>query len=196
MGYANPMLAYGVERYIADAAGAGADGFIFPDLPPEEAGEVEAACAAHGLALVYLLSPASPPERVQLVAARSTGFVYLVSLAGVTGARKELPPGLAAFVQRARAAAHTPVAVGFGISTPEQVRLVGELADGVIVGSALIDAIGSAPDPAQAAGEFVRKLRGIVGAHGRAPELPDAPAHPGRTAVRPYGIRHTILLPV
>jgi tryptophan synthase alpha chain len=161
MGYTNPMLAYGVERYIAGAAAAGADGFIFPDLPPEEAGEVEAACAAHGLALVYLLSPASPPERVALVAARSTGFVYLVSLAGVTGARKELPPGLAAFVQRARAAAHTPLAVGFGISTPEQARLVGELADGVIVGSALIDAIGNAHDPALAAGEFVRKLRGL-----------------------------------
>lgn len=159
MGYANPLLAYGVQRYAADAASVGADGLIVPDLPLEEAGEVQAACRAAGLALVYLLSPASPPERIARVAAQTSGFLYLVSLNGVTGARSELPPGLPEFVQRAKAAAHTPVAVGFGISTPEQARLVGGLADGVIVGSALIDAVRRSAEPARAAAEFVTALR-------------------------------------
>jgi tryptophan synthase alpha chain len=159
MGYANPLLAYGVQRYTADAASVGADGLIVPDLPLEEAGEVQAACRAAGLALVYLLSPASPPERIARVAAQTSGFLYLVSLNGVTGARSELPPGLPEFVQRVKAAAHTPVAVGFGISTPEQARLVGGLADGVIVGSALIDAVRRGTEPARAATEFVAALR-------------------------------------
>ena len=86
MGYVNPILAYGVARYVADAAAAGADGFIVPDLPPEEAGEIEAACRTHGLALIFLLAPTSTPERIAAVVSHATGFVYLVSLAGVTGA--------------------------------------------------------------------------------------------------------------
>ena len=159
MGYANPLLAYGVQRYTADAASVGADGLIVPDLPLEEAGEVQAACRAAGLALVYLLSPASPPERIARAAAQTSGFLYLVSLNGVTGARSELPSGLPEFVQRAKAAARTPVAVGFGISTPEQARLVGALADGVIVGSALVDAVRRSAEPARAAAEFVAALR-------------------------------------
>ena len=100
MGYVNPILAYGVSRYVADAAAAGADGFIVPDLPPEEAGELEAACRTHGLALIFLLAPTSTPERIAAVVSHATGFVYLVSLAGVTGARDQLPPDLAAFVGR------------------------------------------------------------------------------------------------
>jgi tryptophan synthase alpha chain len=162
MGYANPLLAYGVQRFVTDAAAAGADGLIVPDLPPEEAGEVEGACRAHGLALVYLLSPASPPERIEQAASRTSGFLYLVSLNGVTGARAELPPALPEFVRRVRAAASTPVAVGFGISTPQQAQLVGGLADGVIVGSALIDAVRNAPHPAQAAAAFVSSLRAAL----------------------------------
>ena len=159
MGYVNPILAYGVARYVADAAAAGADGFIVPDLPPEEAGELEAACRAHGLALVFLLAPTSTPERIAAVVSHATGFVYLVSLAGVTGARDQLPPDLAAFVGRVRGATGLPLAVGFGIATPEHAAAVGALADGVIVGSALIKAVGAAADPAAAAGRFVRALR-------------------------------------
>ncbi len=166
MGYTNPLLAYGVERYAAHFAQAGADGLIIPDLPLEEAarespapGGVEAACRAHGLALVQMLSPASPPERVRRAAERSSGFLYLASLTGVTGARSELPAGLAEFVARVRAAAHTPLAVGFGISTPEQARQVGGLADGVIVGSALVDAVGGAERPVETAAAFVAALR-------------------------------------
>ena len=158
MGYVNPILAYGVARYAADAAAAGADGFIVPDLPPEEAGELEAACRTHGLALIFLLAPTSTPERIAAVVSHATGFVYLVSLAGVTGAREQLPPDLAAFVDRVRAATGLPLAIGFGIATPEHASAVGALADGVIVGSALIKAAGAAADPAAAAGRFVRAL--------------------------------------
>jgi tryptophan synthase alpha chain len=159
MGYVNPILAFGVERFVAQAAQAGADGFIVPDLPPEEGAKIEAACRAHGRALVYLLAPTSPPERVELLAGRTSGFLYLVSLAGVTGAREALPLHLADFCQRARAVAHTPLAVGFGISTPDQACAVGQLADGVIVGSALIKAAGQSADPVRAAANFVRDLR-------------------------------------
>ena len=163
MGYVNPILAYGVERYAADAALAGADGLIVPDLPPEEAGELRSACQANGLALVFLLAPTSTPERIAQAAACSTGFLYLVAVRGVTGARSELPPDLADFVARVRAASDLPLAVGFGIGSPAQAQAVGRLADGVIVGSALIQAAGARglkpPGyPAQAAAEFTRRL--------------------------------------
>lgn len=138
MGYINPILSYGLEKFAADAAAAGVDGLIVPDLPPEEAAELEAACAQHGLAMVYLLAPTSTPERIALVARRASGFIYLVSLTGVTGAREALPPDLAEFVARVRAQTHKPLAVGFGIGSGDQARAVGQLADGVIVGSALV----------------------------------------------------------
>jgi tryptophan synthase alpha chain len=142
MGYVNPILAYGVQRFVADSAAAGADGFIVPDLPAEEAGDLEDACRLHGLALVYLLAPTSPPKRISLVAQRSQGFIYLVSLTGVTGARDTLPPGLSDFVGRVRAIARQPLAVGFGIKSADQARQVGQMADGVIVGSALVELAG------------------------------------------------------
>jgi tryptophan synthase alpha chain len=159
MGYYNPIFAYGPARFVEDAAAAGADGFIVPDLPPEEAGELDDACRAHGRALVYLLAPTSTPARIEQVAAQTTGFLYLVSLTGVTGERAAIASGLEAFVARARRAAHTPLAVGFGISTPEQAGAVGRLSDGVIVGSALINAVTHASEPAQAAADFVGRLR-------------------------------------
>ena len=146
MGYVNPMLAYGFERFVAEAAQAGVDGLIVPDLPPEEAEELETLCANHGLAMVYLLAPTSTPERIRLVAEKSQGFIYLVSLTGVTGARNELPPGLAEFVARVRQYTDTPLAVGFGIGNGEQARTVAEVADGVIVGSALVKQAGETPD--------------------------------------------------
>lgn len=158
MGYINPILAFGQEKYVPAAVEAGADGLIVPDLPPEEAGTLEDSCRRHGLALVYLIPPTASLERIQLIASRSTGFIYLVSLTGVTGARRELSPELGGFIQRVRQVSRLPLAVGFGISNPQQVKAVGALADGVIVGSALIDLIGKASDPATAAAGFIREL--------------------------------------
>ena len=146
MGYVNPILAYGTERYVADAAAAGADGFIIPDLPPDEAGDMEAACRQHGLAMIYLVAPTSTPQRLALAAKHSSGFLYLVSVAGITGARSELPPHLAGFIASAREHTDLPLAVGFGIGAPEQAQAVGALADGVIVGSALVREAGQ-PEP-------------------------------------------------
>ncbi len=138
MGYTNPILAYGEDAFCRACDVAGVDGLIVPDLPPEEGQELEAACQDHGLALIYLLAPTSTPERVQLVTEHSQGFVYLVSVTGITGPRDRLPPDLAAFVERVRSVTKKPLAVGFGISTPEQAGQVAALADGVIVGSALV----------------------------------------------------------
>ncbi len=162
MGYINPLLAFGVERFIAAAADAGADGLIIPDLPVEESALARAACRKAGLALVFLLPPGASEQRARLVAEASTGFLYLVSQAGVTGARERLPAHLAAFIASARRVTALPLAVGFGISTAEQVRAVGETADGVIVGSALINAVRAGTDPAAAAGQFVSSLRNPV----------------------------------
>jgi len=139
MGYYNPILAYGPARYVLDAAAAGADGFIVPDLPPEEADEIEGLAAAAGLCLIHFLAPTSSPERIEMVASRARGFIYLVSLTGVTGARKNLQTNLKEFVDRVRAKASVPLAIGFGIATPEQAAQIGDLADGVIVGSAVIN---------------------------------------------------------
>lgn len=161
MGYINPLLSYGIERFVEQAAAAGADGFIVPDLPPEEAYHLEAASHRHGCALVYMLSPTSTESRIAQAADRSRGFIYLVSLTGTTGARQRLPGHLEAFTRRVRAHTTTPLAVGFGISTPQQARSVGRFADGVIVGSALIDAVSRvdksrAPETAAA---LVRRMR-------------------------------------
>lgn len=163
MGYVNPILAYGPERFVADAVKAGADGLIVPDLPPDEpeAEELADLCERHGLALICLLAPTSTAERINLAVQRSRGFVYLVSVTGITGARAELPADLSAFVQRVRTAvSQRPrseplyVAVGFGIGSPAQAAQVAQLADGVIVGSALVKLAASVPQPAAAVGEL------------------------------------------
>ena len=145
MGYFNPLLAYGTGKFVQDAADAGVDGLILVDLPPEEAAEVEVPARAAGLHLVYLLAPTSTPERIALVAEHGSGFVYCVSVTGVTGARRTLPAGLPAFLGRVRAATSLPLAVGFGISTREHVEAVGRLADAAVIGSAFVDTIASAP---------------------------------------------------
>ena len=142
MTYYNPLFAYGVQRFVDDAVAAGIDGLIVPDLPPEEGEELEAACRAAGLATIYLLAPTSTDERIRLVAGHSTGFIYLVSVTGITGARTELPPDLHVFVNRVRRCTDLPLAVGFGIGTGRQAAAVAAIADGVIVGSALVKAAG------------------------------------------------------
>lgn len=138
MGYINPLLAYGLERFVSEAATVGANGFIVADLPPEEAQEMTKLTESHHMAQIPLLAPTSTPERIRQVVSTARGYVYLVSVTGVTGARDTLPPDLADYVQRVRAATALPLAVGFGISKPEQAKLVAGVADGVIVGSALV----------------------------------------------------------
>lgn len=159
MGYINPILADGLERFVNDAAAAGADGFIVPDLPPEEADELDRLCRAHGLGLIYFLAPTSTDARVKLVAEKAQGFIYLVSIAGVTGARSQIASGLSDFVGRIKKTTSTPIAIGFGVSTPEQAGEVGRLADGVIVGSKLVDVVDRAEDKPQAAAQFIRELK-------------------------------------
>ncbi len=158
MGYYNPILAYGLEHFTRDAHRAGADGFIIPDLPPEEAGPMMGLCEELDLATTFLLAPNSPQERIQLVTRINTGFIYLVSVTGITGARNSLPLDLEAFIQRVRRYSEQPIAVGFGISNPDQAKMVGNLADGVIVGSALIKATNEADNPVKAAGDFVHTM--------------------------------------
>jgi len=138
MTYYNPVLKFGLEQFCSKCAEVGIDGLIIPDLPPEEGQELEKSTRRHGLDLIYLLSPASTEERIKLVTSRSSGFIYLVSLTGVTGARDKLPQELEGFVARVRKRTEKPLCVGFGVSTPEQARRVAKVADGVIVGSRII----------------------------------------------------------
>ena len=161
MGYYNPILAYGKEAFCRDCSEAGVDGLIVPDLPPEEGEKLERTCQKYKLALIYLLAPTSTPERIRLVTERSQGFVYLVAVTGITGSRDRLSPGLAAFVERVRAVTDKPLAVGFGISTPEQAGLVGAMADGVIVGSALVR-LAEAANAQERVKTFVTGLRHAV----------------------------------
>ncbi|MEX0683823.1 MAG: tryptophan synthase subunit alpha [Dehalococcoidia bacterium] len=141
MGYYNPLLAYGIERFSQAAAEAGADGAIVVDLPPEESDDLHGAFEKVGLRLIYLVAPTSTEERIQEVAKRASGFVYCVSVTGVTSARDELSADLAEFVVRVRNATNLPIAVGFGISQPKHFRAVGRFADAAVIGSAIIDEI-------------------------------------------------------
>lgn len=162
-GYYNPFLAYGLDTLARDARDAGAQGFIVPDLPPEEAAELEEAVTRYGLAYIHFLAPTSSSRRIDAVTGRAKGFIYLVSVTGVTGARSNLQTDLAGFIERVRARTGVPLAVGFGISTPEQAASIGRLADGVIVGSALINAVDrNESDRPGAAAAFVRSLRNVL----------------------------------
>jgi tryptophan synthase alpha chain len=161
MGYLNPLLAYGPEQFVADAKSAGADGVIIPDLPPEEGVEWLRLCRAAGLALVFFLAPTSSDARIEQVAAQASGFIYVVSLTGVTGARSSLPADLAAFLAHLKAqAGNLPLVLGFGIGTAEQAVQVNGLTDGFIVGSALVRAGGAGAEAAAAlAGEIAQAIR-------------------------------------
>lgn len=157
MTYCNPVLSMGPETFCRLSAQSGVDGLIIPDLPPEEGGDLEACAEGEGMDLVYLLAPTSSAQRVDLVSQRSRGFVYLVSLAGVTGARRDLPADLEAFVGRVRKRTALPLCVGFGISTPEQARRASGAADGVIVGSRLLQLMDG--QPYRRLNDFVTGLR-------------------------------------
>jgi len=159
MTYYNPVFSYGLEEFSAACAGSGVDGLIIPDLPPEEGAGLEAISQKQNLDLIYLLSPTSTEERIRLVAERSRGFIYLVSVTGVTGARDRLPADLEVFVTRVKESATQPLCVGFGISTPAQAKRVARLADGVIVGSRIIQLMESEENFMPQVGDFIKELR-------------------------------------
>jgi tryptophan synthase alpha chain len=144
--YANPVLRYGLERFAADAAEAGVDGLLFTDVPAEEMGRFAGPLGEAGIDLIMLVTPTSSRRRMKAAAELGGGFLYLVSRTGVTGARQDLDAELEANVRSARKASKLPVAVGFGISNPEQVARVARLADGVVVGSAIVSRIGALGD--------------------------------------------------
>jgi tryptophan synthase alpha chain len=160
--YFNPILQMGLEKFAAAAAAAGADGVLATDLTPEEAEEYRATLQAHGLDTIFLAAPTSTDARLALIAHASSGFLYLISRAGVTGAREVLPPDLPALVRRTRKFTSLPIAVGFGISLPTHVTVLGGIADAAVVGSALMSEIEKAPTveaAAAAVGERIRVLK-------------------------------------
>lgn len=162
MSYYNLLLTYGLDRFAAAAASAGADGVIVPDLPPEEAPPLQRACRASGLDLVMLLAPTSSDERLRRIVAQASGFLYCVSLTGVTGSRDELPASLPVFLQRVRRCTDLPLAVGFGISRREHVTSIAPYAEAAIVGSALVELLATTPADRQTAvaGAFIADLKG------------------------------------
>ena len=160
-GYYNPFFRYGVEAVARDARAAGVDGFLCVDLPPEESGDLAAALARHDLDLIRLLAPTTPLARARTIANAASGFLYFVSVLGVTGARRELPQELPTLVERLRGVTALPIGVGFGVQTPEQARWIAGFADAVIVGSAiqrLVEEDGAARAPARLEA-FVRRLK-------------------------------------
>jgi len=162
MSYLNPVLAYGLDRFATDAAAAGADAVILVDLPPEEAAEARTTLERNALDLVCFVAPTSTEARIALITSRASGFIYCVSVAGVTGARDELPTGLADFMSRVRRCTNLPLALGFGVSRRDHVVALSGIVDGVVVGSAFVDLI-AASEPserAQAVREYVEVLSG------------------------------------
>jgi len=156
MSYLNPLLAYGLDRLPRAAAAAGVAGFIIPDLPFEESGEVRAALDREGLALVQMVTPVTPPERVRMLCEASRGFVYAVTMTGTTGRSVAVPDEVLAYMDRVRAVSPVPVCAGFGIRAREQVERMRGHVDGVVVGSALVEVLERREDPAA----FLRSLRG------------------------------------
>jgi tryptophan synthase alpha chain len=156
MTYYNPIFHYGEERFVRDASAAGVDGIIVPDLPPEEAGNILSFSRKSDFDIIFLVAPTSTEERVGRVAKSSRGFIYYVSITGITGSKLSMDSSIASHVSKIRSMSGKPVAVGFGISTPEEASEVARFADGVIVGSAIVK---RAADPEGALKEYLLSLR-------------------------------------
>ena len=161
-GYYNPFFRYGVEAIARDAAAAGADGFLCVDLPPEESAELGRAARAHGLDLIALLAPTTPPARIRRIARAASGFLYFVSVLGVTGARDALPAELPEWIRATRAETTLPIGVGFGVQRPDQAAWIAGFADAVIVGSAIARLVEEGSGGVVRVAEFVRGLRAAM----------------------------------
>lgn len=163
MSYYNPIFCFGEEKFLRKAKSCGVDGLIIPDLPPEEAGGLFKPAAKYGIDIVCFIAPTTQKERMKYIARVSGGFIYYVSLTGTTGARKRLSSDLVANLKKIKSLTPKPVCVGFGISTPEQVRQAARISDGVIVGSAVVKKIKeniNHPDLARRVGNFIAYLKG------------------------------------
>jgi tryptophan synthase alpha chain len=164
--YFNLIHKVGMENFIADAAKAGVDGLLVLDLPPEESDNYEALMKKHGLCHIYLVAPTTPEERMEFIVKRGSGFIYYISREGVTGMQSNVASNLASQVAKIRAHTHLPIAVGFGISNPEQARLVARAADACVVGSAVVNQIaehGRSPELVAKVSQFVRAMTQAVG---------------------------------
>jgi tryptophan synthase alpha chain len=159
MTYFNPIYKYGLAKFCYDCVASGIDGLIVPELPPEEGDELGNLAGKSGVDLIYFLAPISVEERIKLVARKSRGFIYLVSVAGVTGARNEILPDLGKFISKVKQFAKQPVCVGFGISTSEQATRIAQTADGVIIGSKLIQLLETDDAAMTATQSFIRDTR-------------------------------------
>ena len=171
-GYYNPILSYGPEKFAADAAASGVDGILVVDLPPEEAGELRKYTDKAGLAFITLIAPTTDPKRARKILRGATGFVYYISVTGVTGTAVPRPDDIRADVQRLKAMTSLPVAVGFGISTPEQAAAIAPLADGVVIGSALVRLIaekGASAELIPAVSAYAGSIRRAIDAAGSGP---------------------------
>jgi tryptophan synthase alpha chain len=155
MSYLNPLLAFGYDKLATAATEANVSGFIVPDLPLEESGDLRRQLDAKGLALIHLVTPATPEARMKALCAASRGFIYAVTIKGITGGARGLPAEVTSYLDRVRSVSKLPVCAGFGVRTPEQVRNLGGHADGVIVGSALVEHLEAGQDPV----EFLKSLR-------------------------------------
>jgi len=159
MSYVNPILSYGPARFAADAAAAGVGGVILVDLPPEEAGSVADCLRERGLATIFLVAPTSTDARIASICEASSGFVYCVTLMGITGFRADLPAGAGALLERVRAHTELPIAAGFGISRPEHVAALRGRADVAAVGTAIVNEVAEGRDPARLVGELLAACR-------------------------------------
>lgn len=165
MGYYNPILHYGLSDFCKASSDAGIDGLIVPDLPPEEGEELEVIASGSGIDLIYLLAPTTTSEeRIRLMADRSRGFIYVVSLKGVTGARSAVSTDLDGFILKVRKVTSKPLCVGFGISTPEQAQRAAKIADGVIIGSRILDIIEKSESPTADVKAFIADVRAAIDA--------------------------------
>ncbi len=159
MTYYNPVFKYGDELFFSDAADAGVDGVIIPDLPPDEAGSVIRSAKMKGLSAIFLVAPTSTEERIRKIVQVSSGFVYYVSITGITGSRLAIDDTLKSHIGRVKQMTSKPVAVGFGVSTPDDAQNVAQIADGVIVGSAIVKKLHEHPESAR---DFIKKLREAI----------------------------------
>jgi len=162
----NPIFKYGIKKIVQDAKCAGADGFLVPDLPPEESGELLQLSKAQGLKMIFLLAPTTKKERIKYIAKKSSGFLYYISLMGVTGAREKLANTIKKNVMEIKKITNKPVVVGFGVSKPEHIRKISKYTDGIVVGSAvvrLIEKYGKQKRVFKKVGDFVKSLKWAMG---------------------------------